>query len=105
LEEHPGELRPFVAYHYLKVAGRWTAKGLLRGHRLRTFEMAYKEEKKNWEVEQSHFVAAEMNKLHGTDYGAHPSDAEPADVVLNSKSGTHLSLPVQVVSIPLDFRH
>jgi hypothetical protein len=63
------------------------------------------EEKKKWELEQCRFVAVEMNKLRGTDYEARPSTAEPADVVLVSPSGKHPSLSVQVVSIPLDFRH
>jgi hypothetical protein len=65
----------------------------------------HEEQKKNWEREQGQLVAAEMNKSKGTDYDAHPPDAEPADVTLKSKSGTHPPLPVQVVSIPLDFRH
>lgn len=63
------------------------------------------EEKKNWELEQCRLVADEMNKQGGTDYEAHPSNAEPADVILESKSGGRPPLPVQVVSIPLDFRH
>src|SRR5260370_27075798 len=46
-----------------------------------------------------------MRKLYGPDYDAYPSNAEPADAVLKSKSGAYPSLPVQVVSIPLDFRH
>ncbi len=62
-------------------------------------------EKKKWELEQCQLVAAEMNKSQGTDYDARPSDAEPADVILKSKSEAHPPLPVQVVSIPLDFRH
>jgi hypothetical protein len=67
--------------------------------------MANREEgKKNWELAQCQLVAAEMNKLRGTDYEAHPGNAEPADVFLRSKSGAHPTLPVQVVSIPLDFR-
>jgi hypothetical protein len=65
----------------------------------------HEEEKKKWEREQCQLVAIEINKLTGTDYGVHPSDAEPADVTLKSKSGAHPALPVQVVSIPLDFRH
>ena len=46
-----------------------------------------------------------MTRLHGTDYEACPSSSEPADVVLISRSGEYPVLPVQVVSIPLDFRH
>lgn len=65
----------------------------------------YDEEKKMWELEQCQLVAAEMNSLHGTDYEAFPSKVEPADVDLKSKSGIQPSLPVQVVSIPLDFRY
>jgi hypothetical protein len=65
----------------------------------------HEEEKKEWELEQCQLVAAEMNKQRGTDYVAHPSKAEPADVVLESNSGAYPSLQVQVVSIPLDFRH
>jgi hypothetical protein len=65
----------------------------------------HEEQKKNWEREQGQLVAAEINKSKGTDYDAHPPDAEPADVTLKSKSGTHPPLAVQVVSIPLDFRH
>jgi hypothetical protein len=63
------------------------------------------EEKKKWELEQCRLVAGEINKQRGTDYEARPSKAEPADVVLESKSGGNPALPVQVVSIPLDFRH
>lgn len=63
------------------------------------------EEKKNWERAQCRLVAAEINKSKGTDYDAHPPDAEPADVTLKSKSGAHPPLPVQVVSVPLDFRN
>lgn len=62
-------------------------------------------EKKKWELNQCQIVSAEMNKLHGTDYEASPSNAEPADIVLKSKSDTYPALAVQVVSIPLDFRH
>lgn len=65
----------------------------------------HEEEKKMWEVRQCQLVAAEMTRLHGTDYEVRPSNSEPADVVLMSKSGVHPALPVQVVSIPLDFRH
>jgi hypothetical protein len=61
--------------------------------------------KKNWEREQCQLVAAEIDKSKGTDYDVHPPDAEPADVALKSKSGAYPPLPVQVVSIPLDFRH
>jgi hypothetical protein len=63
------------------------------------------EQKKKWEQEQGQLVAAEINKSKGTDYDVHPPDAEPADVTLKSKSGAHPPLQVQVVSIPLDFRH
>ena len=62
-------------------------------------------EKKRWELEQCQLVAKEMHNLLGTDYEAEPGDAEPADVTLRSKSGAFPSLQVQVVSIPLDFRH
>jgi len=65
----------------------------------------HEKEKKKWEQEQGQLVAAEINKSKGTDYDAHPPDAEPADVTLKSKSWAHPPLPVQVVSIPLDFRH
>ena len=65
----------------------------------------HEEEKKKWEQEQGQLVAAEINKSKGTDYDAHPPDAEPADVTLKSKSWAYPPLPVQVVSIPLDFRH
>jgi hypothetical protein len=70
-----------------------------------SFMANHEEEKKNWELKQCQLLAAEMNKLHGTDYEARPSDAEPADVILESASEVHPPLPVQVVSIPLDFRH
>ena len=60
-------------------------------------------EKKNFERWQCQLVAAEINKSKGTDYDVHPPDAEPADVTLKSKSGAYSPLPVQVVSIPLDF--
>jgi hypothetical protein len=63
------------------------------------------EEKKKRELGQCQLVASEMNRLRGTDYVAHPADAEPADVILKSKSEAHPPLSVQVVSIPLDFRH
>lgn len=65
----------------------------------------YEDEKKKWELNQCQIVSAEMNKLRGTDYEASSSDAEPADVILKSKSCLYRTLPVQVVSIPLDFRH
>jgi hypothetical protein len=71
-----------------------------------TAEMAsYEEEKKNWELGQGHLVAMEINKVEGSDYEAHPSDQEPADLILRSKSKARPDLPVQVVSIPVDFRH
>jgi hypothetical protein len=65
----------------------------------------HEEEKKKWELRQCGRVSTEMNKQRGTDYDAFPSNAEPADVILKSKSGAHPSLPVQVVSIPVDVRH
>jgi hypothetical protein len=65
----------------------------------------YEEEKKDWELEQGRLVAMEMNKVEGSDYEAHPSDQEPADVILRSESKARPDLPVQVVSIPVDFRH
>lgn len=65
----------------------------------------YEEEKRNWELEQGRLVAAEMNEAEGSDYEAHTSNQEPADVVLRSKSNARPELSVQVVSIPLDFRH
>ncbi len=63
------------------------------------------DEKKKWELSQCQLVSEEMNKLRGTDYEACPSKAEPADAILKSKSGAYAALPVQVVSIPVDFRH
>jgi hypothetical protein len=66
---------------------------------------SYEEEKKGWELEQGRLVATEMNKVEGSDYEAHPSDQEPADLILRSKSKARPELPVQVVSIPVDFRH
>jgi hypothetical protein len=65
----------------------------------------HEDEKKHRELEQCQLVALEINKVKGTDYDAHPPDAEPADVTLKSKSGAHPPVPVQVVSIPLDSRH
>jgi hypothetical protein len=65
----------------------------------------HEEEKKKWELRQCGRVSTEMNKQRGTDYDAFPSNAEPADVILKSKSGAHPSLPVRVVSIPVDVRH
>jgi hypothetical protein len=65
----------------------------------------HESEKKNWERGQCQLVAVEINKAKGTDYEVHPPDAEPADGTLKSKSGAHPPLPLQVVSIPLDFRH
>jgi len=62
-------------------------------------------EKKQWELQQCRLVAQEMHKPLGTDYEAEPGNAEPADVTLTSTSGAFPSLQVQVVSIPLDFRH
>jgi hypothetical protein len=62
-------------------------------------------EKKNWEVTQCQIVADEINRLRGTDYEAHASETEPADVILESTSGKHSLIPAQVVSIPVDFRH
>jgi hypothetical protein len=61
------------------------------------------DEKKKCELTQCQLVSEEMNKLRGTDYEACPSKAEPADAILKSKSGAHAALPVQVVSIPVDF--
>src|ERR1700691_1769329 len=61
--------------------------------------------KKKWELEQCQSMTAKMNNLYETDYEVRPGDAEPADVLLVSKSGIYPKLPVQVVSIPLDFRH
>ncbi len=60
--------------------------------------------KKNWELEQCRRVAEAINDAEGTDYEAQPSDAEPADTVLASKSKKFSQRPAQVVSIPLDFR-
>jgi hypothetical protein len=67
--------------------------------------MADEDGKKQRELYFSQLVAQEMNKTRGTDYEAGPSDGEPADATLRSKSGKFPTLPVQVVSIPLDFRH
>jgi len=66
---------------------------------------SYEQKKKEWELEQGHLVATEMNKLDESDYEVHPSDREPADLILHSKSEGRPDLPVQVVSIPVDFRH
>lgn len=63
------------------------------------------EEKKEWELAQCRLVAAEVNKARKTDYKPQPSTKEPADAVLVSALDKHPPLPVQVVSIPLDFRH
>lgn len=65
----------------------------------------YEAAKKNWELAHCQLAATEMNRQQGTDYEPQPPDAEPADVSLKSKSGKYPTLPVQVVSIPLDFRH
>jgi hypothetical protein len=65
----------------------------------------HEDEKKKWEMEQCRLVAEEMNRLEGSDFEAFPSCAEPADIILRSKSERHSPLQIQVVSIPLDFRH
>jgi|HubBroStandDraft_6_1064221.scaffolds.fasta_scaffold847377_1 hypothetical protein len=77
---------------------------LVRTMREQVRMASYEEEKRNWELEQGRLVA-EMNKDEGSDYEAHPSDQERADAVLRSKSNARPELSVQVVSIPLDFRH
>jgi hypothetical protein len=63
------------------------------------------DEKKKWEITQCSLVAEEINKARKTDYQAQPSAIEPADATLVSASKKYPPLPVQVVSIPLDFRH
>jgi hypothetical protein len=63
------------------------------------------EAKKVWELEKCRRVAEAINEADGADYEAQPSNAEPADVVLVSKSKKFVQRPAQVVSIPLDFRH
>src|SRR5262245_27510404 len=63
-------------------------------------------EKKIWEVQQGELVAAFLNQSDGSDYRAEAATAEPADVVLTSKSKNEKFPPLsaQIVSIPLDFR-
>jgi len=63
------------------------------------------DEKKKWELAQCKLVVLEINRKRGTDYEAEPSKEEPADVALVSRSKKYPALAVQVVSIPLDFRH
>jgi hypothetical protein len=60
-------------------------------------------EKKELEVAEVQPVAEEINSKLGTDYVAKPSQIEPADVLLQSPSGSHAERPVQVVSIPRDY--
>ena len=98
-----------IRYTFFSVLGldmegrRWNCLlGLWRTLVWRITRKKKKKKKKNWELKQCQLVAAEINESKGTDYDAHPSDAEPRDTTLKSKSGAHPLLPVQVVSIPLD---
>jgi hypothetical protein len=61
--------------------------------------------KKEWELKPCHLLAKEINRRSGTDYEAGASDEGLADALLRSVSGKHPDVPVQVVSIPLDWRH
>ncbi|QHS52890.1 hypothetical protein [Edaphobacter sp. 12200R-103] len=62
-------------------------------------------QKKLWEVHQGKLVAKSLNEAEGSDYEAHPSEREPADVVLKSSSDKFPDREAQIVSIPLDFRY
>lgn len=59
-------------------------------------------EKKKKEVAECEPVAEAINAESGTDYIAKPHDVEPADVILESASGSYPNRMVQVVSIPHD---
>jgi len=62
-------------------------------------------EKKERELIPCRWLAKEINRTKGTDYEANSSNEEPSDVLLKSASGNHPEIPVQVVSIPLDWRY
>jgi hypothetical protein len=62
-------------------------------------------EKKKRELIPCRLLAEEINREQGTDYKACESDEGLADALLRSVSGKYLEIAVQVVSVPLDWRH
>jgi len=64
--------------------------------------MSYRDAKKERELMVCTAVAAEINRVAGTDYFPDLGSAEPTDVILTSRSGRFEARPLQVVSLPVD---
>jgi len=64
--------------------------------------MSYREAKKERELMVCTAVAAEINRVAGTDYYPDLRSSEPADVILTSRSGRFEARQLQVVSLPVD---